>query len=779
MSELLFHPDDNLPADAKFAKVAVERSIDRIDDDAAFTYRVVGESPAVGERVEVPLGRAGKRTAGIVVRVGGSELLEGFPAHKVKPIHQLTGARLSPHLVDLARWISEYYVCPLGMVLASMMPAAVKHRVGRRAVEMIEIAPAFKGTAAELPKLKPGPQRAWEAITSHPEIEWPIPIRELAGTLGTKSLKSIRTLVAAGLLDKTDSTEIRAATLPGMVVSVEADRDEGRLVLTQEQQDAVHGIDRSTDFGVHLLRGVTGSGKTEVYLRLIDRVLARNGSAIVLVPEIALTPQTAGRFTRRFGHDRVAVLHSGMTSSQRHREWSRAASGEARVVVGARSAIFAPVENLSLVVVDEEHDTSYKQDSLPRYNARDTAIKRAQLVACPVVLGSATPSLESWHNARTDKFRLWELRERVAGASMPQVRIVHLAAERRARAAQGDTRLHLLGPTLEAALEHTLHDGGQAILLLNRRGLAQYVWCRSAACGFVLSCDHCDAALVVHRNADVPAGSIVRCHHCDAAQRVPALCPSCGSKLATFGWGTQRAEEELASKLASMGIVPGETMLRLDSDEMKSAKDFYAALSRFARGDVRLLVGTQMLAKGLDYPNVRLVGVIDADTSLNIPDFRSAERTFQLVSQVAGRAGRGEKPGLVIIQTMNPEEPAIALAARHDFEAFAELELACRARSGLPPITRMARVVCRDEDSHVARDAAGALAERLGREPHVRVRGPIECTISRVAGFYRFAVEIVADRAGLVQRALQAARGDKLLKSDAHTAVDVDPVALL
>jgi primosomal protein N' (replication factor Y) len=339
----------------------------------------------------------------------------------------------------------------------------------------------------------------------------------------------------------------------------------------------------------------------------------------------------------------------------------------------------------------------------------------------------------------------------------------------------------MLGPTLEGALERTLADGAQAILLLNRRGFAHYISCPKPACGFVLGCDQCDATLILHRHAAVPAGQFVRCHHCLAEQVVPRLCPSCGNKLNVFGGGTQRAEEELLRKFAALGLVEGQTMLRLDSDTMGSAQDYYDALDRFASGQVRVLLGTQMIAKGLDFPNVRLVGVIDADTGLNIPDFRSAERTFQLITQVAGRAGRADQTGRVIVQTFNPRNSAIQLASRHDYLAFAAQELGTRARANLPPATRMAHIVCRDESDPKARAAASDLAEllRSSSPDEVVVRGPAPCAVSRIAGHYRYAVDVTAPRAGVLQQVLAAARSAGLLKSDARTAVDVDPVALM
>lgn len=555
-------------------------------------------------------------------------------------------------------------------------------------------------------------------------------------------------------------------------------------------------------FSVHLLRGVTGSGKTEVYLTLIERLFAQDplATALVLVPEIALTPQTSRRFLARFGTDSVAVLHSGLSASQRSSEWARAAAGQVRLVVGARSAVFSPLNNLRLIVVDEEHDSSYKQDQLPRYHARDVAIKRAQLEQCAIVLGSATPSLESWHNATTKvsdggkrpakpRYTLHELTIRATGVPMPIVQVVDLREERKLRASGpagwSASSLHLIGPTLEFAIARTLGVGGQVMLLLNRRGYANYICCPDPKCGFVLQCNHCDATMVYHRSG-VTEG-YVRCHHCLTEHLLPRTCPLCAKKLNTFGMGTQRVEEELEKKfLRSHGIASGRTMLRADSDSMQRGSDYFDTLDRFARGEVQILLGTQMIAKGLDFPNVQLVGVINADTALDMPDFRASERTFQLISQVAGRAGRGggngsAAKGLVIVQTMNPTAPAVVLAQKHDFVTFATEELALRQRVGLPPSGKMARVICRDKVEPKAMDHALKLYEEL--EKHigdtVQLRGPMPCAISRIDDHYRIAVELTAATRGEIQRVLQAARAAGLLISDRSTAVDVDPVALL
>ncbi|MEM1447239.1 MAG: primosomal protein N', partial [Planctomycetota bacterium] len=499
---------------------------------------------------------------------------------------------------------------------------------------------------------------------------------------------------------------------------------------------------------------------------------------IVLVPEIALTPQTVGRFLARFPDGEVAVLHSGLTAAQRHAQWQRIRDGHARVVVGARSAIFAPLPAVGLIIVDEEHESSYKQDQLPRYHARDVAIKRAQLAGCPVILGSATPSLESYHNAKAGNFALIELPDRVPGAVLPKVELVDLAKERQERKG-----IHLLSQRLENAIRQNLEAGGQTILLLNRRGYANYIACPDHRCGWMMRCHHCDVTMVYHRSAALPTGGVVRCHHCGAEQMLPQICPESGHKVTIFGLGTQRVEEELERKF------PGLRLARMDADAMRTAKDYQQTLDTFASGRTDLLLGTQMIAKGLDVANVRLVGVVSADTSLNFPDFRASERTFQLIAQVAGRAGRGEHRGQVIVQSFNPDDPAIQLAAEHDYVGFATKELALRTETGLPPVGRMARIVLRDTDDLANKKRAHELAHALHQandQLHlgVRLRGPSVCPIARLADHHRQHIELIAspgnaNPAAAIQKLLTAVRNAGRLISDTHTAVDVDPVALL
>lgn len=774
-------PDAPDADSGRFVLVAVERGV----EGEGLAYRAGALDLSPGDRVEVPLGRGDAKAGGLVIEAGGAELLGDFDPRRVKRVLRRTGSVLHPSMIPLARWLSDYTITPLGMVIASMVPAAVKQSVGARTREALRPAP----DAPDPGRLPPASAKAWDTIRALDPGLFPLEPHDLARLAGASNAGPINRLVNAGLLERVEIGEVR----------VFGDRAETLLIdergpppaLTEEQRRIVEGIDaarRGTPFGVHLIRGVTGSGKTEVYIRLIERALAEGGGAIVLVPEIALTPQTAGRFVSRLSGAGVEVLHSGLSASARNHAWSRLASGASRVAVGARSAVFAPIEPLALIIVDEEHDASYKQDQLPRYHARDVAVKRAQLHGAHAVLGSATPSLESWHNAMPrgpglpPRYRLWELPTRVSG-SLPEVRVVGPKEGDRPESGmtRGDGWIGI-GPVLESAMRGTLGAGGQVILLLNRRGFASYVACPGKGCGWSLGCASCDARMVVHKAGLRPGqnapGGFLRCHHCLGEAKMPTKCPECGARLVLTGLGIQRVEAELGDRF---GLREGLDFARLDSDSVRKAADYFRVLDRFARGDLKLLLGTQMVAKGLDFPNVRLVGVVNADTSLAQPDFRAAERTFQLVSQVAGRAGRGDDPGLVIVQTMHPAEPCIALAARHDYPAFAAHELGLRRMNRQPPCARLARVVCRDRDADKAERSAAEIARllRAGAGAGVRVDGPMACVLSRIADHFRFAVEVFAPDARTLIGLLGGLRRAGMLKSDAHTAVDVDPVSLM
>jgi primosomal protein N' (replication factor Y) len=536
--------------------------------------------------------------------------------------------------------------------------------------------------------------------------------------------------------------------------------------LTAEQEQALAPIIDDVDarrFSTTLLLGITGSGKTEVYLRAIARALERGRGAIVLVPEIALTPQTERRFRARFGDD-VAVLHSRQGGA-RSGEWERVRAGKARVVVGPRSAVFAPVRDLGLVVVDEEHETSYKQENAPRYHARDTAIVRAKLASAPVVLGSATPSLESWENARRGRYRLARLRQRPTGALLPTCEIVDLAEEWR------DVKgAPLLSRRLVTLLEEALGRGERAILYVNRRGFTTFLHC--PRCGTVAKCPRCDIALAFHKKENATL-----CHFCHHRAPPPeGPCPTCGGPpLRQRGAGTERVEDAFRARF------PGVSCARLDSDALREGERLEDVLAKFRSGAARVLVGTQMVAKGLDVHDVTVVGVISADTGLSLPDFRAAERTFQLVAQVAGRAGRGSRPGRTVIQTFSPDHPAIALAAKHDFESFAESELAARRALGYPPFGRLLKVLVRGERDERVRVEAERLVLDLKDsldEKRARVLGPAPSPRAYLAGRFRWQALVKASSAAVVRELVARLEGRKL-EAGVDLAVDVDPYFLL
>lgn len=785
-----------------YARVVVERGVDRYPD--GLTYAITAELADLqaGDRVLVPLGKGDKKTAGYILDISAETDVD---VDVIKPVlkRDVSTARLPEQLLSLARWISNYYCAPIGMTLASMLPAAVKKNIGAVTKIMIDFGDPIPLEGGV--KLPPKQRVVLEVLATLPENERPVEVHRLAELAGLQTTGSIKKLVERGLLEISRRTRVEALWTDQTI------DDRVPENLTREQQTVIEAIAPKLDagFSTHLLYGVTGSGKTEVYIRLIQRLLESGDAAgagkvaLMLVPEISLTPQTGGRLIGRFPHHHVAVLHSGLTAAQRHQQWVLAseagARGGASIVLGARSAVFAPIPDgrLGLIIVDEEHDGSYKQDQVPRYHGRDVAIRRAQLAQCPIVLGSATPSLESWHNAAVKgAYELHRLPHRAPGLRLPKVQVVDFREQMRQRAKE-DKRVHLFGPAMEHAIARTLDEGGQILLLLNRRGYASYIACPNRACGWVMTCDHCDVTVVYHLDRKLPLGGYVRCHHCLSEQKLPPQCPDCGSKISVFGLGVQRVEEELTRTFPQ--LIEGRTMLRIDSDTMHGARSFHDALRRFGEGEIRLLLGTQMIAKGLDFPGVRLVGVINADTSINLPDFRAAERTFQLVNQVAGRCGRSMDPGLTIVQTFNPTTPAIQLAARHDYEGFARVELESRQRSGLPPITRMVRFVVRDED-HVesvrrAKELANGLMALTAQPPPsapgsaggpagsgdgvLRIRGPMPCPISRIADKHRQQVEVIGPNARAIQTLLAKARSAGLIRAGADLAIDVDPIALL
>ncbi len=796
-----------------FAGVALEQGIDRVFD-YAIPKRLVGQLQ-VGQRVKVPLGRGNRATSGYVVSI---QPTSDYP--KIKKILDLADDRVlvTPTLMTLARWMSRYYVTPLGIVLESVIPSAVKKRTGIGFAHVVYPAILAAELQATFEKTKAPKRKAVLARLLQLEPGLGIELVRLAGEAGVTT-GTVRKLVRFGVIRIAQEMDLPRLTEASPLVGDGGGGDEKDIVLNEEQQSVYDQLQPRVErggFSVNLLLGVTGSGKTEIYLQCIRRVVEAGRQAIVLVPEIALTPQTVKRFTARF--NRVAILHSGLTGTQRHRHWQRIAQGNADVVVGARSAVFAPVPNLGMIVVDEEHEASYKQDTAPRYQGRDVAVKRAQLENVPILLGSATPSLETYHRvsvvrgplsvataqSATDngqrtidtspatdngplttdissKYHLLSLPSRVRGLKMPHVELIDMRQENKFRRG-----VHLLSQRLEHLLRTTVESGHQAILLLNRRGYSNFVYCSS--CANPIQCKYCDATMTYHRSvgsnvktakfeAGLHSGQL-HCHYCLAVNELPGKCPVCGKKLSLFGLGTQRVEEEISKKFPELKFA------RVDSDSMRGAKDYEDLLSRFARREVQVLLGTQMIAKGLDYPNVTLVGVISGDTALALPDFRAAERTFQLITQVAGRAGRGDSPGRVVLQTFLPDDPTIQFAIKQDFVNFARTELKHRQDVGLPPFARMVRIVMRDQEADklhkISEELAATVNEALVKVGNdVRMKGPMPCAISRIAGYFRNQIVMTAVRADSLQRVLAHVREAGALSKSDRVAVDVDPVSLL
>jgi primosomal protein N' (replication factor Y) (superfamily II helicase) len=719
--------------------------------------------PRVGQRVRAPFGRGNRLKLAFVVAAANAANQDAASGRPLKAAAELLDPEplIDESLWKLAQWISHYYLAPPGMVLAAMIPSIIG-RTGPQVEAVVRLADSAAGAEEEeksRQRLGPRQKRLLDELIEARKQGVDCLSREelLRGGAGLKPVprESLKALLARGLV----RLETRPARLPELAGQAPA---ADPFELNEDQRTVMESLEGALagGFSVTLLHGVTGSGKTEVYIRAIRRVVDAGRQAILLVPEIALATQTLQRLIQRL--PRVAVLHSGLADSQRsfyHRE-SRA--GRAAVIVGPRSAVFAPAPNLGLVIVDEEHEGSYKQDTAPRYNARDTAIMRASLAGVPVMLGSATPSLESLHNVRLGRYRMLRLPRRVRHLPMPRLQIVPLRKE------MTPGRIELIGRTLTLKIAAALDRRRQVILLMNRRGYASYVFC--PACHWIYGCEHCSRALVFHR-----ATELALCHYCGYAAGLPSHCPACRGKLVLFGYGVQRVEGELARKF------PAARVARMDSDTMTSPQQFQAVFDRMHAGEVDVLLGTQMVAKGLDFPGVLLVGVASADTSLAIPDFRAAERTFQLVVQVAGRAGRGDEPGEVVVQTLHETEPAIVFASRHDFDGFAERELPLREEAHLPPYTRLTRFIVRHADASRAREAAGKLADDMRPllPAGVDMQGPQEAGVRMVRNQYRFQLLLTAPRAGMIQDALRPHMERLAASSGAEVLPDVDPVNLM
>jgi primosomal protein N' (replication factor Y) len=734
-----------------FVAVALPLGLDR-----TFTYalpqRLRGQVQ-VGQRVTVPFGKGNRTIIGWVVRG-----LEATDLAEVKQVLDLVDAAplLAGDLVDLAFWMSRYYVTPLGQVFEAILPAAVRQNAGFKTVQLV--------VRTEKPESAVGRilSKQRRVLDRLAEAGAPLAPRELARHAGC-TVAVIKSLEQKGLVRvQTRQVDEFARDL---FIELEVPKP---IHLTTEQALALQRIKNliaADTFGVLLLHGVTGSGKTEVYLRAIAHVVEAGRQAIILVPEIALTPQTIRRFRERF--TQVAVLHSNLSDVERHRQWRDIAEGRADVVIGARSAVFAPVRDLGLIVIDEEHENSFKQDTAPRYHGRDVAIMRANLVGVPVVLGSATPSLESYQNVRTvDHYQEARLAQRIGGRPLPPVRIVDMRQEAAERKGQ-----HVLSRGLEAAIAEAWRKQEQIILFLNRRGFATHLFC--VRCGHVAKCPDCDVGLTYHTKP-----GYLQCHYCGHRSPPPEKCPSCSADTIHYwGTGTQRVEEEVRQKFPEIRIG------RMDSDSVRRAGGHESILSAFRDGELDILLGTQMVAKGLDFPNVTVVGVVNADVALSLPDFRANERTFQLLTQVAGRAGRGPKGGEVFVQTFQPQHLAIQLAAKHDYESFAQDELATRKARGYPPFGRLARIIVRSQSRQKAAEAIQAMAGRLiepTRIAGIQMLGPQPCPLAKLSRFWRFHILLKAPTArALLHLWDHLRRADLSPPGGVQMAIDVDPQSTL
>ena len=721
-----------------------------------FSYRIEADLQGKlkpGMRVRVPLGRGNRSVTGYCVDVS---MIQQHP-DSLKAVICIEDEQplCSNHLLKLMQWMSDYYLASLGQVFEAVVPVGVRESAGVK--EVLHLQPKSGITAEEIEKLTSKQRQVVDYLM---QVGEPMSVEQLKAAVGC-SVDILQRLRKAGVLE---SHSVRSMTpLP----SVPSHNLQPPAALNVDQRQALQQVKAAVDSRQQqtiLLHGITGSGKTEVYIQAIEYVIRFGLQAIVLVPEISLTPQTRARFQQRLG--KIALLHSHMTHVERHQQWQRIAAGEVSVVIGPRSAIFAPVPKLGLIVLDEEHEPSFKQETIPRYHARDVALQRAMLEQCTVILGSATPSLESWQRSVDGKYQCASMPRRIHNRPLPDVEII-------------DLRLQKLSPQhgsisrpLAEAIVQTVKDDGQVILLLNRRGFATAIQCPK--CGCVANCPHCDLALTYHQE-----GNKAICHYCDYQVPTPQRCWSCDFDAMQYGGtGTQRLEEEVKRRFPSL------TMARMDSDTMRKPGSHERVLTAFRNGEIQLLLGTQMIAKGLDFPNVLLVGVVNADTALHFPDFRAAERKFQLVTQVAGRTGRGERRGLVLVQTYSPEHPAIMAATKHDFQTFAQGELVHRQRLSYPPWGSLARVIFRGELAEKLEAFAMQwthLTERLIEQSgaHCRLLGPAPPPIAKLRGKYRQHLLMQANEPKILNRILRHVSAEIKTPEDIQWVIDIDPIDML
>ncbi len=723
--------------------------------ELVFDYAIPEGLPVVpGCRVRIPL--RNKTSQGTVLDLVETPVDLGFA---LRPLHSLSDPEplITPKLLEAGRWIANYYGCSIESVIRALLPEAVRTEDNSAKIRKVVVLPKAPDpeVVAKITKRAPK-QAAILALLAHTAEH-----RMALADLGDGASASVKSLAKQGLVELIEEEVRRDPEADG----VEEILPDSPLPLNPEQEAALEVVLESLNAETKmpiLLHGVTGSGKTEVYLQAARQTLEMGKTVLVLVPEIALTPQTVRRFRSRFAdiQDNVAVLHSNLSQGERFDEWHRIRKGKARIVIGARSAVFAPLPDLGLILVDEEHENSYKQDQIPRYHGRDVAVLRASLEGCTIVLGSATPSLESYQNTLEGKYRLVRLLKRADGQSLPLIRILDMRLESK----KHKGGMAILSDRLRTALEQRLAKNEQSILFLNRRGFARSLQCPS--CGHVCMCPHCSVALTYHREDER-----LMCHICGHQAVVPRKCPECRDPaIALQGFGTQKVEEVLAK------VLPKARIARIDADAMRKKNALRDLLNAFQARKIDVLVGTQMIAKGLHFPNVTLVGILNADIGLHVPDFRAGERTFQLMTQVAGRAGRGELEGEVIVQTFTPHSPSIQFARHHDFDGFAEQELEFRRQFEFPPFAHCAVLTSRSTHERRAEFTLQTLHRRLSEDlpPGISLGEPMPSPLVRSHGQFRFQLMLRCAKARVLTRHVQQVLQKTTLPEDVTVVFDMD-----
>jgi primosomal protein N' (replication factor Y) (superfamily II helicase) len=734
------------------AKIVVDLALDR-----EFDYRIPSSlvgAVQIGSRVAVPFG---KTTAqGYVVGMADNST---YP--HLKEIADVIGKKplLGDKILELTRWMGKYYCCPVELCVKCALPEVVrKAKISWKERQYVKPGKISPEDLATLQKRAPKQARALDILQKSDGM-FVFKLLKLADTDDA----TVKKLAEKGFVQLSEQIDDRDPFGGEVFLPTEP------LSLTQDQQKALDlckaAVDRPASSSPILIHGVTGSGKTEIYLQAIEHALHQGRDSIVLVPEISLTPQTVERFRARFQNQQITVLHSNLSAGERHDQWHKIRDGQSHIVIGARSAVFAPVQALGLIVIDEEHETSYKQEEAPRYNARDVAVMRARIERAAVVLGSATPALESFYNARRSRYTLTSLPTRVDNKKMPVMRIVDMRQE-----AIRQKGLHVLSRRLRDAIQARLDKHEQVILFLNRRGYATHMFCPK--CGHIAKCPNCSVSLTYHRKA----GQLL-CHLCGHVVGVPKICPECRDPAIRYaGMGTEKVES------AIQHAFPKARVQRMDSDMMTRKTLYREILGAFRVGKIDILVGTQMIAKGLHFPNVTLVGIIYADMALHMPDFRAGERTFQLLVQVAGRAGRGDVEGEVVVQSFTPFHSAVQYARQHDFISFYEQEIEFREQLGYPPVSRLICITARSRSETKASFYAQALTRELQKRVPDKlgiVAGPTPAPLSKVQNQYRFQVMLRTQHIMQVVEILSQLMSSLKPPQDVSTAIDVDPVSLL